>query len=340
MSKKILVTGGLGYIGSHTAVQLIEHGFEPIIIDNLSESPIEVKDRIEKIVGRPVVFEKVEMCNKDEMNALFTKYPDLEGAIHFAAFLLVNESVEKPLKYYYNNLVSTINLLECMAAYKIRNVVFSSSCTVYGNPDKLPVSEDAPVKPAESPYGNTKKMSEEILRDTAATGAVDVISLRYFNPIGAHESGIIGEFQDGPPHHLVPYITETAIGKRPELKIFGGDYNTPDGTCIRDYIHVVDIADAHIYALNRMLQGKMEKSFEVYNLGTGEGYSVLQMVKAFEEATGIAIPYRIVDRRPGDVEAVYADTRLANEKLGWKAKYSLVDMLRSAWKFEQSLMHQ
>ncbi|MFN4299583.1 MAG: UDP-glucose 4-epimerase GalE [Thermaurantimonas sp.] len=337
MSKKILVTGGLGYIGSHTAVQLIEHGFEPVIIDNLSESPIEVKDRIEKIVGRSVVFEKVEMCNKDEMNALFAKYPDMEGVIHFAAFLLVNESVEKPLKYYYNNLVSTINLLECMTAYKIRNVVFSSSCTVYGNPDKLPVSEDAPVKPAESPYGNTKKMSEEILRDTAATGAVDVISLRYFNPIGAHESGIIGEFQDGPPHHLVPYITETAIGKRPELKIFGGDYNTPDGTCIRDYIHVVDIADAHIYALNRMLQGKMEKPFEVYNLGTGEGYSVLQMVKAFEEATGITIPYRIVNRRPGDVEAVYADTRLANEKLGWKAKYSLVDMLRSAWKFEQTL---
>lgn len=337
MTKKILVTGGLGYIGSHTAIQLIEQGFEPVIIDNLSESPIEVKDRIEKIAGRPVLFEQVEMCNKEEMKALFTKYPDMAGAIHFAAFLLVNESVEKPLKYYYNNLVSTINLLECMEAFKVRNVVFSSSCTVYGNPDTLPVSEDAPVKPAESPYGNTKKMSEEILRDTAATGAINVISLRYFNPIGAHESGIIGEFQDGPPHHLVPYITETAIGKRQELKIFGGDYNTPDGTCIRDYIHVVDIADAHIYALNRMLSNRMEQSFEVYNLGTGEGYSVLQMVKAFEQATGIAIPHRIVDRRPGDVEAVYADTRLANEKLGWKAKYSLVDMLRSAWNFEQSL---
>lgn len=337
MSKKILVTGGLGYIGSHTAVQLIEHGFEPIIIDNLSESPIEIKDRIERIVRRPIRFEKVEMCHKDELEALFEKYPDMAGVIHFAAYLLVNESVEKPLKYYYNNLVSTIHLLECMAAYNIRNVVFSSSCTVYGNPDSLPVSEDAPIKPAESPYGNTKKISEDILRDFSATGAVEVISLRYFNPIGAHQSGIIGEFQDGLPHHLVPYITETAIGKRPELKIFGGDYNTPDGTCIRDYIHVVDIADAHIYALHRMLERKMEKSFEVYNLGTGEGYSVLQMVKAFEEATGIAIPYRIVDRRPGDVEAVYADTRLANEKLGWKARYSLVDMLRSAWNFEQGL---
>ncbi|WP_448539213.1 UDP-glucose 4-epimerase GalE [Schleiferia thermophila] len=337
MNKKILVTGGLGYIGSHTAVQLIEYGFEPIIIDNLSESPIEVKDKIEKVIGRSVIFERVEMCDKSEMARLFEKYPDMVGAIHFAAYLLVNESVEKPLKYYYNNLVSTINLLEEMGRRGIRNVVFSSSCTVYGNPDKLPVSEDAPIKPAESPYGNTKKMSEEILRDFSATGAVDVISLRYFNPIGAHDSGIIGEFQDGPPHHLVPYITETAIGKRTELKIFGGDYNTPDGTCIRDYIHVVDIADAHIYALNRMLEDKMEKAFEVYNLGTGEGYSVLQMVKAFEEATGIKIPYRIVDRRPGDVEAVYADTKLANEKLGWKAKYSLVDMLRSAWNFEQKL---
>ncbi len=335
--KKILVTGGLGYIGSHTVVELAQKGYEPIVIDNLSESGIDIKEKIESILGREIIFHKTEMCHKEELDAVFDQHPDIAGVIHFAAYLLVNESVDNPVKYYHNNLFSTINLLRVMHERGCKHIVFSSSCTVYGNPDELPVSENAAIKPAESPYGNTKKMCEDILRDTSLTGSVEVVSLRYFNPIGAHESGIIGEFQDGPPHHLVPYITETAVGKRAELKIFGGDYNTIDGTCVRDYIHVVDIAKAHIYAIEFLAQGKNESNFEVFNLGTGEGYSVLQMVNAFEEATGIAIAHRIVERRAGDVEAVYADTRLANEKLGWKTELNLVDMLRSAWNFEQRL---
>ena len=335
--KKILVTGGLGYIGSHTVVELIQKGYEPIVIDNLSESGIDIKDKIEAIVGREIVFYKTEMCHKEEIDAVFDAHPDIAGVIHFAAYLLVNESVDNPVKYYHNNLFSTINLLRTMNERGCKDIVFSSSCTVYGNPDELPVSENAAIKPAESPYGNTKKMCEEILRDTSLTGSIQVVSLRYFNPIGAHESSIIGEFQDGPPHHLVPYITETAVGKRADLKIFGGDYNTIDGTCVRDYIHVVDIAKAHINAIEFLAEGKNECHFEVFNLGTGEGYSVLQMVNAFQEATGIAIAHRVVDRRAGDVEAVYADTRLANEKLGWKTELTLVDMLRSAWNFEQKL---
>lgn len=334
---KILVTGGLGYIGSHTVVELIEAGYEPVIIDNLSESDIEVKDRVEKIVGREVIFEKVEMCELAELRSCFQRHPDLAGAIHFAAYLLVGESVEDPVKYYHNNLFSTIHLLQCMKEFGVRPLVFSSSCTVYGNPDELPVSENAPVKPAVSPYGNTKKICEDILEDTAKAEDVDVISLRYFNPIGAHESGLIGEFQEGPPHHLVPYITETARGLRDELKIFGKDWNTPDGTCIRDYIHVVDVAKAHISAVQRLLKEQQETDFEVFNLGTGIGYSVLDMVKAFEEATGIAIEYRFADRRPGDVEAVYGDTSKANRMLGWKTEKSLADAMRDAWRWEKLL---
>lgn len=338
---EILVTGGLGYIGSHTVVELVSAGYTPVVIDNLSESDIEVKERIEKITGQELIFEKVEMCNKDELRACFRKYPNLKGVIHFAAYLLVNESVNDPLKYYHNNLSSTINLLYCMEEFGVKHVVFSSSCTVYGNPDTLPVDEHAPIKPAVSPYGNTKKICEDILADFAnASADVDVISLRYFNPIGAHESAVIGEFQDGEPHHLVPYITETARGLRDELKIFGDDYNTPDGTCIRDYIHVVDVATAHISAIRRMIEVEDRDSFEVFNLGMGVGVSVLEMVNAFEEATGIKIPYRIADRREGDVEAVYADTTKVNKVLGWRSQKSLKDAMADAWRWEQALLEE
>ena len=327
---EILVTGGLGYIGSHTVVELVSAGYTPVVIDNLSESDIEVKERIEKITGQELIFEKVEMCNKDELRACFRKYPNLKG-----------ESVNDPLKYYHNNLSSTINLLYCMEEFGVKHVVFSSSCTVYGNPDTLPVDEHAPIKPAVSPYGNTKKICEDILADFAnASDDVDVISLRYFNPIGAHESAIIGEFQDGEPHHLVPYITETARGLRKELKIFGDDYNTSDGTCIRDYIHVVDVATAHISAIRRMIEVKDRESFEVFNLGMGVGVSVLEMVNAFEEATGIKIPYRIADRREGDVEAVYADTTKVNKVLGWRSQKSLKDAMADAWRWEQALLEE
>lgn len=333
---QILVTGGLGYIGSHTVIELIQAGYEPIVIDNLSESPIEVKERIEKIVGKEVIFRKVEMCNKSEVDAVFAEFPEIQGVIHFAAFLLVNESVAQPLKYYHNNLLSTINLLQSMEDHGVKNVVFSSSCTVYGTPENPHVSEDAPVQPAESPYGNTKKMGEEILRDAAHTGAVNVLSLRYFNPIGAHPSSILGEFQDGEPHHLVPYITETAIGKRKELKVFGSDYDTRDGSCVRDYIHVIDIARAHILAVQNLMDEKTT-GFDVINLGSGNGSTVLEMIGAFKSATGINIPYSLAPRRAGDVPAVYANIAKAEEVLGWTPEKSLEDMLRDAWNFEQAL---
>ncbi|MAZ97369.1 UDP-glucose 4-epimerase GalE [Schleiferiaceae bacterium] len=335
---QILVTGGLGYIGSHTVVELIEAGYEPIVLDNLSESPLEVKSRIETIVGHEIIFRQVELCNLAEIDALFKEFPEITGVIHFAAFLLVNESVDLPLKYYHNNLLSTINLLQSMEARGIRNIVFSSSCTVYGTPENPHVDEDAPIQPAESPYGNTKKMGEEILRDFAATEAVNVLSLRYFNPIGAHSSSIIGEFQDGEPHHLVPYITETAIGKRKELKVFGSDYDTRDGSCIRDYIHVIDIAKAHILAIQHLVEGKTTK-FDVINLGSGNGSTVLEMIKAFELATGIKIPFELVPRREGDVPAVYANIAKAQRVLNWTPEKTLEDMLRDAWNFEQSLKH-
>ena len=333
---QILVTGGLGYIGSHTVVELLAAGYEPIVIDNLSESPIEVKGRIEQIVGKEITFRQVEMCNKSEIDAIFAEFPEIRGVIHFAAFLLVNESVNDPLKYYQNNLVSTMNLLQSMNEHQVRNVVFSSSCTVYGTPENPHVDENAPVQPAESPYGNTKKMGEEILRDFAATGAVDVLSLRYFNPIGAHPSSILGEFQDGEPHHLVPYITETAIGKRTELKVFGSDYDTRDGSCVRDYIHVIDIARAHILAVQNLVDGKTS-GFDVVNLGSGNGSTVLEMIHAFKTATGIEIPYSLAPRRAGDVPAVYANIAKAQKVLGWSPQMSLEDMLRDAWNFEQSL---
>ena len=335
--KKILVTGGTGYIGSHTVIELIKLGYEVLVIDNLSNSKAEVIDIIESITAVRPHFEKIEMCDKAALANYFSKHSDIAAVIHFAGMLQVAESVENPLKYYHNNMFSTINLLECMVAYKIKNIVFSSSCTVYGNPTQLPVTETAPVQKAMSPYGNTKQMGEEILENVAKANDINVITLRYFNPIGAHESAKIGEIQHGVPHHLIPYITETAAGIRKQLNVFGGDYQTHDGTCVRDYIHVVDLAKAHIAAISRLLSQSNEAKLEVYNIGTGLGYSVLDIISAFEKATNIKINYQIVDRRPGDVEAVYADTRLAENKLNWKAVLSIEDMMRSAWNWEQAL---
>lgn len=337
--KKILVTGGTGYIGSHTAIELISKGYQPLLIDNLSNSKIERLDQIQKITGVRPEFVQIEMCDGAAMRSLFQAHPDIAAVIHFAAVLQVGESVENPLFYYRNNIVSTLNLLDCMKEFKVKPIVFSSSCTVYGNPDSLPVTEFAPIKEAVSPYGNTKKMCEDILRDTSKATDIDVISLRYFNPIGNHASAEIGEEPHGIPTHLIPYLTQTARGIRPHLNIFGGDYATHDGTCIRDYLHVVDLAKAHIAAIERQLSKKQEKQYEVYNIGTGIGYSVLDMVQAFEKATGKAVPYQIVDRRAGDVEAVYADTSAASEKLGWKAELGLEDMFRSAWDWELKLEH-
>ncbi|MEN9369489.1 MAG: hypothetical protein RI952_354 [Bacteroidota bacterium] len=335
--KKILVTGGTGYIGSHTVIELINLGYEVLVIDNLSNSKAEVIDIIESITDVRPYFEKIEMCDKSALANFFSKHADIDAVIHFAGMLQVAESVENPLKYYHNNMFSTINLLECMVAYKIKNIVFSSSCTVYGNPTQLPVTETAPVQKAMSPYGNTKQMGEEVLENVSKANDINVITLRYFNPIGAHESARIGEIQHGVPHHLIPYITETAVGKRKQLNVFGGDYHTHDGTCVRDYIHVVDLAKAHIAAISRLIENKNEQKMEVYNIGTGLGYSVLDIIGAFEKATGLKINYQIVDRRPGDVEAVYADTSLAEQKLNWKASLGIEDMMRSAWNWEQAL---
>jgi UDP-glucose 4-epimerase len=330
---KILVTGGLGYIGSHTVVELVQAGYEPIILDNLSNSTISVLDALEKIIGFKPVFGRVEMCDKSELEAFVAKHKP-QAVIHFAALLQVKESVLEPLKYYHNNLLSTIHLMDVMEQHKIRPLVFSSSCTVYGNPDTLPVREDAPVKPAVSPYGATKQMCEDIIRDVTSATELKAILLRYFNPIGAHESALIGEVQHGEPHHLVPYITETAKGKRQLLKIFGGDYQTRDGTCVRDYIHVSDIARAHVNAVDRLLLGQNDEACEIFNLGSGTGQTVLEMVHAFEAVTGLKVPHEIAPRREGDVEATYADISKAEELLNWKPEFPLEEMLRSAWKWE------
>jgi len=337
MAKKVLVTGGLGYIGSHTVVELMNQGYEPLIIDNLSNSDVSVLERLEKITGKRPEFQQVEMRDKEQLQEVFwSNNNQIAGVIHFAAALLVGESVEQPLHYYFNNLTSTINLLECMNEFDVKPIVFSSSCTVYGNPDALPVNEDAPIKPAISPYGNTKKICEDILKDASIAHSIKVVSLRYFNPIGAHQSSQIGEFQSGPPHHLVPFITETATGKREKLNIFGGDWNTSDGTCVRDYIHVSDVAEAHINAMEYAMK-QSDNSFNVFNIGSGNGYSVLEMVKSFEKTTGMKVPYEIVDRRPGDVEAVYADTSKARVELNFETKRGLDEMLKSAWDWEQAL---
>jgi len=336
MNSLILVTGGTGYIGSHTVVELMESGFDVVIIDNLSNSSIEVLDRIEKITGKRPLFEKLDLCDKISLDQFFARYTSIEAVIHFAASKAVGESVEKPLLYYRNNLLSLINLLEGMIASGIRHLVFSSSCTVYGQPDQLPVTENSPVKPALSPYGNTKQISEEIIRDTISSNApLRAISLRYFNPIGAHPSGLIGELPLGVPNNLVPFITQTAAGIRKELLVFGNDYSTPDGTAIRDYINVIDLSKAHVVAIQRLLNLRQKAPYEVFNLGTGRGYSVLEIIKTFEKVTGVKINYRITGRRPGDIEKVWADTSLANHELGWKAEKTLEETLASAWKWEQ-----
>lgn len=340
MSKKILVTGGTGYIGSHTTVELINNGFEVVIIDNLSNSREDVLNGIEKITGVRPLFAKLDLCDKPAFVDFMKKNTGIDAIIHFAASKAVGESVQKPLMYYRNNLVSTTNILELMQEYGISNLVFSSSCTVYGQPEKLPVTEQSPILPAESPYGNTKQICEEIIRDTVkSSDKIRAISLRYFNPVGAHDSALIGELPLGVPNNLVPFITQTAAGIRTELSVFGNDYNTPDGTAIRDYIHVVDLAKAHVAAVLRMIQGKQKTNNEVFNLGTGNGSSVLQAIKAFEESTGVKLNYKIVGRRAGDIEKVWADTSFANKELGWHTTLNLSSMMSSAWKWQQHLMN-
>jgi UDP-glucose 4-epimerase len=335
---KVLVTGGAGYIGSHTAVELLEAGYEVVIADNFSNSEPFILDRIRTITGKDFIFEEIDLADKAAVEKFFEKYNDLSGIIHFAANKAVGESVEKPLLYYRNNLLSLIFILEGMLKNGIGNLVFSSSCTVYGQPETLPVDEDAPMQKAESPYGNTKQICEEIIADIAkANPHLKTLALRYFNPIGAHDSGLIGELPRGIPSNLIPFVTQTAIGLRNELKVFGNDYNTPDGSCIRDYIHVVDLAKAHVIAVDRLLTSKNKKSFEWFNLGTGKGVSVLEVVKTYEKVTGVTLNYQIVGRRAGDIEQVWADTRYANEELGWKAKHTLDVALKSAWKWEQNI---
>lgn len=338
MSNRVLVTGGTGYIGSHTVVELMAAGFEVVIADDLSNSEIQVLDRIEKITGVKPDFEEINLCDKEKVKSLFQKYT-IQSIIHFAASKAVGESVQIPLHYYKNNLLSLINLLEEMKDGKAQNIVFSSSCTVYGQPDKLPVTEDAPIKPAESPYGNTKQMCEEIIRDTCKVEQeIKAIALRYFNPVGAHESALIGELPLGVPANLVPFITQTAAGIREQMSVFGNDYNTPDGSCIRDYIHVVDLAKAHVVALQRMTGRRQKSNYEFFNIGAGNGYSVLEVIKAFEKVTGKKLNYKIVDRRPGDIEQIWADTKIANEELGWKAEKGIEEMMLSAWKWQEGLM--
>lgn len=336
--KQILVTGGTGYIGSHTTVELQNAGYEVIIVDNLSNSSREVLDGIEKISGVRPAFEEFDLMDLDKVDALFAKYPGMEAIIHFAASKAVGESVEKPLLYYRNNLVSMINILECQLKYGVSNIVFSSSCTVYGQPDQLPVTENTPRKDAESPYGNTKRVNEDILHDTiAANPQLKGIALRYFNPVGAHPSALIGELPLGVPANLVPFITQTAAGLREELKVFGNDYYTPDGSAVRDYINVVDLAKAHVVAVERLLEKKNKTSYEIFNLGTGKGVSVLEAVNAFEAVAGVKLNYKIVGRRAGDIEKIWADTTLANEDLGWTAQTGIEETMLSAWKWEKKL---
>jgi len=337
---RILVTGGTGYIGSHTTVELMQQGYDVTIVDNLSNSSIDVLDGIAAIVGKKPEFANIDCGNFIDLDAVFKDYPDIVGVIHFAASKAVGESVEKPLLYYRNNLGSLVTLLEVMKLHRVQNLVFSSSCTVYGQPDAahLPVDETAPIQKALSPYGNTKQINEEIICDEAhADKDLHATILRYFNPIGAHPSACIGELPNGVPQNLLPFITQTAAGLRPELKVFGNDYNTPDGSCIRDYIYVVDLAKAHVKAIDRMLNAKDRDQVEVFNLGTGTGLSVLTLINEFEAATGVKIPYTIVGRREGDIEQVWAAPKKANEVLGWKAETPIRDVLASAWKWEKHI---
>lgn len=336
MAKTILVTGGAGYIGSHTVVELQQKGFETVIADDLSNSSAQVIDRIERITGIRPAFEQIDLKDAEKVRELFDRYP-IAATIHFAASKAVGESVQKPLLYYRNNLVSLLNILECLRQQG-GVLVFSSSCTVYGQPEHPPVRETDPIQPAESPYGNTKQICEEIVRDAVkAYPQVQAVLLRYFNPIGAHPSALIGELPLGVPQNLLPYITQTAAGIRECLSVFGNDYHTPDGTCIRDYIHVVDLAQAHVKAVDRLLNGQNTEPCEVFNLGTGNGYSVLEVIRSFEKVTGIRLNYRIAPRREGDIEQIWADPSRAEQVLGWKAERSLDEMTLSAWRWQQSL---
>jgi UDP-glucose 4-epimerase len=335
MGKTVLVTGGTGYIGSHTSVELIEEGYDVVIFDNLSNSSISVLDGIEKITGVRPKFEKIDLCDKTSVDLLFDKYSEIDSIIHFAAYKAVGESVRKPLMYYENNLISLMNILRVMETRSVSGLVFSSSCTVYGQPEELPVTENSPIKKADSPYGNTKQISEEIISDFLITNQnKKALSLRYFNPIGAHQSALIGELPLGVPNNLVPFITQTAWGLRKELSVFGSNYNTPDGTAVRDYIHVVDLAKAHVAAV-KYLKTMKTANYDVFNLGTGRGNSVMEVVSSFEKVSGQKLNYKITDRRAGDTEQVWADCTKANEILNWKAEKSLDQALISAWNWEK-----
>ena len=338
---KVLVTGGLGFIGSHTVVELQNEGYEVVIIDDLSNSSLQVLEGITAITGVKPIFEKLDLKEKNKVQDFFKKHQDIVGVIHFAASKAVGESVQRPLMYYENNINTLVYVLQEVEKLKQSNFIFSSSCTVYGQADELPISEKAPIKPAESPYGNTKQIGEEILKDTCKVAPnFKTIALRYFNPIGAHETVKIGELPIGVPQNLVPFITQTAIGMREQLSVFGNDYPTEDGTCVRDYIHVVDLAKAHVTALQRLLEDKNQTNFETFNLGTGKGSSVLEVIKSFERVSRKKLNYKIVDRREGDVISAYADTKKANEVLGWKAKLSLDDAMLSAWKWQLQISKQ
>ena len=338
MNKQILVTGGTGFIGSHTVVELQNSGYDVVIVDNLSNSKVEVLDKIKEISGIRPKFEQFDLTDRQKVKDFFQKYSDIEAIIHFAASKAVGESVEKPLMYYNNNLNSLMNIMESMREFNVSNLVFSSSCTVYGQPDCLPVTEQTPRKEAESPYGNTKTICEDIIRDTIkACPSFKGIALRYFNPIGAHATAKIGELPLGVPNNLIPFLTQTVAGIRPELSVFGDDYDTADGSAIRDYIHVVDLAKAHVVAIERLLNNRNKENYEYFNVGTGNGVSVLEIIKSFERATGEKVPHKIVARRAGDIEKIYADTSFANEELGWKAESTLDETLLSAWKWQLNI---
>ncbi|HDZ06854.1 hypothetical protein LCGC14_0050420 [marine sediment metagenome] len=335
---KVLVTGGLGFIGSHTVVELQNKGFDVVIIDDCSNSDENVLEGIQAITGKKPLYEKLDLKEKHKVEDFFQRHQDVAGVIHFAASKAVGESVEKPLLYYENNIGTLVYILKELCRKTKASFIFSSSCTVYGQADKMPITEDAPIKVAESPYGNTKQMGEEIISDTCkVTPSLNAIALRYFNPMGAHPSGEIGELPKGVPQNLVPFITQTGIGLRKELSVFGDDYPTPDGTCIRDYIYVVDLAKAHVVALERLLNGKNESNYEVFNVGTGTGSSVLEAIQSFEKVSGRKLNYKIVDRRPGDITSAYADTTKANKVLGWKAEYTLEEAMNYAWIWEQKI---
>lgn len=337
---KILVTGGLGFIGSHTVVELQQAGHEAVIVDDLSNTTLDVLDRITGISGIQPNFEQLDLKDKTAVKRFFDKHGDLDGVIHFAAFKAVGESVEKPLEYYENNFGSMVHLLQEMRDHNLDNLIFSSSCTVYGETSELPITEESLVVPALSPYGNTKQVGEEILKDAIRAHGFNVISLRYFNPVGAHPTAQIGELPLGVPLNLVPYVTQTGVGVREQLSVFGDDYETRDGTCVRDYIHVVDVAKAHVIAVERLVNRSNKDNFEVFNLGTGTGSTVLEVIKAFEKVSGENLNYKIVARREGDVTAAYADTSKANDILGWEAEKTLEDAMADAWRWEQKIRKQ